>query len=196
MHIPDGSSFMANAADEGEEEIHWLQDTWSFYFHDPDDPRWTLESYHRLGGAATVEDMWELQSAIEDKVPHGMFFVMREDVFPCWDDKHNINGGCLSIKVPVRAAAPAWELLLKRALGETLLSDASAWSVVNGLSISPKRGFCIVKLWLADERHTAREAFRLPEDYRGEVVYRSNRDNMQMDAQKATSAGRVTSVNP
>jgi hypothetical protein len=173
-------------------EIHWLQDVWTFYFHDPDDNRWTLESYRRLGDAASVEDMWELQSAIADKVPHGMFFAMREHVFPCWDDKHNIDGGCLSIKVPVRAAVPAWELLLKRALGETLLADPAAWSSVNGVSISPKRGFCIVKLWLADKAQTAREHFRLPEDYRGEVVYRNNRENMQMDAQRAVAAAAGT----
>ena len=170
---------------EQSQEIHWLQDVWSFYFHDPDDPAWTLESYRRIGDAASVEDVWELQAAIAPHAASGMFFAMREHVFPCWDDKHNIEGGCLSIKVPIDAAPAAWELLLKRAVGETLVADPARWASLNGVSISPKRGFCIAKLWMADDTHsTTRAAFRLPDDYRGEVVYRSNRENMQMDAHK------------
>jgi hypothetical protein len=161
------------------EEHHWLQDVWSFYFHDPEDADWTLDSYKRLGDAATVEDAWQVHGAIAPHAACGMFFVMREHVFPCWDDKHNIDGGCLSIKIPADAAQAAWELLVKRALGETLVVDDGAWAKLNGVSISPKRGFCIAKLWIADETLKDRSAFRLPEDYRGEVVYRSNRDNMQ-----------------
>ena len=169
------------------EEHHWLQDVWTFYFHDPEDQRWTLESYRRLGDAASVEDFWELQGAVAPHVRAGMFFAMREHVFPCWDDKHNIDGGCISIKVPVDVAPAAWELLLKRAIGETLVVDDSSWASLNGISISPKRGFCIVKIWMADDRHATRAHVRLPEDYRGEVVFRSNRDNMQMDASKLLS---------
>ena len=170
---------------EQSQEIHWLQDVWSFYFHDPDDPAWTLESYRRIGDAASVEDVWELQAAIAPHAASGMFFAMREHVFPCWDDKHNIEGGCLSIKVPIDAAPAAWELLLKRAVGETLVADPARGASLNGVSISPKRGVCIAKLWMADDTHsTTRAAFRLPDDYRGEVVYRSNRENMQMDAHK------------
>ena len=171
---------MASAvAGEEKEEDHWLHDVWTLYFHDPEDPDWTLESYHRLGDVATVEDFWELHGAVGEHASTGMFFLMREHVFPCWDDKTNIDGGCLSIKVPVDAAGAAWELLAKRAIGETLVVAPGAWASLNGVSISPKRGFCIAKLWMADERQRDRGAFRLPEDYRGEVVYRSNRDNMQ-----------------
>ena len=162
----------------------WLHDTWTFYFHDADDPSWTLQSYSRLGTATTVEDMWDLHSGMRDKVPYGMFFVMRGDVFPCWDDAANVNGGCLSIKVHEAAATAAWELLLKRALGETLLEAPDAWASVTGVSISPKRGFCILKVWLGDDNHTERKDFRLPEDYDGAVVYRSNRENMRMDAER------------
>ncbi|GAX84512.1 hypothetical protein CEUSTIGMA_g11932.t1 [Chlamydomonas eustigma] len=155
-----------------------LQDVWTTYFHDPADPKWTLDSYVRLADAATVQDAMEICRSLHDLVSRGMFFMMREHVFPCWDDSHNIDGGCLSIKVPAEHAADAWALMVKRAVGETMAIDANAWSLVNGISISPKRGFCILKVWTSDANMCGREHFRIPEDYRGEVVFRSNRENI------------------
>lgn len=159
----------------------WLNDVWSAYFHDPADASWTLDSYKRLGDVATVGDLWRTLLTVEPFVTSGMFFVMREHVFPCWDDKANIEGGCVSIKVPARAATAAWELMLKRAVGETLMADDGAWDALNGISISPKRGFCIIKLWLRDLEAAAAgpRCFRAPPGYDGEVVVRSNSDNMQ-----------------
>ena len=160
----------------------WLNDVWSVYFHDPGDASWTLDSYKRLGDVATVGDLWRMQLSIEPYVTSGMFFVMREHVFPCWDDKANIEGGCVSIKVAARSAPAAWELMLKRALGETLMAEdrgGGGWEALNGISISPKRGFCIVKLWLRDLAACAPDCFRAPPGYDGEVVVRSNIDNMQ-----------------
>jgi hypothetical protein len=157
----------------------WLNDVWSVYFHDPADPSWTLDSYQRLGDVATVGDLWRMQLSIEPFVKSGMFFVMREHVFPCWDDKSNIEGGCVSVKVAARSAPAAWELLFKRAVGETLMADDDVWDALNGLSISPKRGFCILKLWLRDLASCTPDCFRPPPGYDGEVVVKSNIDNMQ-----------------
>jgi hypothetical protein len=122
-----------------------------------------------------------------------MFFAMREHVFPCWDDANNIDGGCLSIKVPVDAVPSTWEYLVKRTLGETLVVDPKRWESLNGISVSPKRGFCIFKLWMADigsvdpdpeTNGWPRSSVQLPPDYRGDVVFRLNRENMQMDSIK------------
>jgi hypothetical protein len=187
----------------------WLQDVWSFYVHSPDETSWTLESYHRLGDVSTVEDLRAMHRAVAPFAAHGMIFAMREHVFPCWDDKSNIDGGCLSLKVPLGAVAATWDLLVKRVAGETLgATAATPWDAVNGLSISPKRGFCIIKLWLRADAYpqppaTAPEAtaaaaaaasegarrigamFKLPAGYHGDLIFRSNRENMQMDANKA-----------
>ena len=151
----------------------WLQDMWSFYFHDPEDPSWTLESYRRLGDVASVEELWEMVEATGKHAHAGMFFAMREHVFPCWDDANNIDGGCVSIKVPADAARATWETLVKRALGETLVVERPMWASLNGISVSPKHGFCILKIWMADMACTGsiREYFRLPPEYRGEVVF-------------------------
>ena len=162
----------------------FFQDVWTLYFHDPDDVNWNLNSYIRLGDMSTVQDFWEHHEAIASYLSNGMFFVMREHVFPCWDDPHNIKGGCISIKVLKEDLPAVWEHLIVRMLGERLFSpaadeDCDAWSVVTGLSVSPKRYFCIIKIWLGSQKYTDPRMFRLPETYDGEVLYRANADNIK-----------------
>lgn len=170
-----------------------LQDTWTYRFHDPDNSDWTMQSYVRLADVSSVNDMWEVHLGMQQYLTEGMFFVMREHVFPCWDDASNIKGGCISLKVLKTELHTFWEELLIGVLGETLLlspgSEAGQeaedhdqedmWSVINGISTSPKRYYCIVKLWLRDGRRCGREHFRLPCNYQGEVLYKSNTDMMR-----------------
>jgi hypothetical protein len=165
----------------------FLQDVWTLYFHDPDDTNWNLNSYVRLGDISTVDDFWDYHGAAAKYLSRGMFFVMREHVYPCWDDKHNIQGGCISMKVLKDDMQAFWDHLVMHMLGERLFVqpestqtvDEDTWSVVNGLSVSPKRYFCIVKLWLRTEQFTERHHFRLPANYNGEVLYRANSDNIK-----------------
>lgn len=160
-----------------------LQDTWTFMFHDPDDPNWMKESYKRLADVSSVADVWDVHTAVQKYLPDGMFFVMRGHVFPSWDDEWNIRGGCISLKILKTELHTFWEELLIGVLGETMVLHTEgdgdgSWSVINGISTSPKRFYCIVKLWLRDGMKNTREHFRLPRSYRGEVLYKSNVDNM------------------
>lgn len=159
-----------------------LQDTWTYRFHDPDDTDWTLSSYVRLADVSSVADLWDVHTSVQKRLVDGMFFVMREHVFPCWDDPENINGGCISLKVLKTELHTFWEELLIGVLGEVMLNhpgEGDAWSVINGISTSPKRFYCIVKIWLRDGRLVEREHFRLPSNYRGEVIYKSNSEMMR-----------------
>jgi hypothetical protein len=176
----------------------FLNDSWTFYFHDPANSSWTLDSYKRIGDASSIGDFLAMHTAINEFISYGMFFLMREHVFPCWDDKHNIDGGCISLKVNGDQVASVWDELAKRLIGETLLTNVDHWSHVNGISISPKRGFCIIKIWMSkDYVHTLHDAsaecksLRLPARYRGEIVFRSNRDNIQLDAAKTQAPAQA-----
>lgn len=169
----------ASAETEAELEDVFLDEVWSFYFHDPDDARWTLESYTRFADVSSVNDFWPVHAAAGPFLTRGMFFVMREHVFPCWDDPHNIDGGCLSMKVLKDDMPAFWEHLVVHTLSESLVVDPAGGANVNGLSASPKRFFCIIKIWMADCRFASREQFRLPPGYNGEVLFKLNRDNMR-----------------
>lgn len=167
-----------------EEEI--LNDIWIQYFHDPYDMDWTYASYKRVHTISSVSDFWQLQNIINSRIHCGMFFLMREYVYPCWDDENNKNGGCLSIKILKQDVAQFWEELCVKLLGETILKPQhrSMWNLVNGISISPKKFFCIVKIWVKSLEVGNVSMFDLPDKIYGEVLYRSNQENIDNDHQK------------
>jgi hypothetical protein len=169
-----------NQLTECDEDIE-LNDIWTYYFHDPNDENWTLGSYLRLHDMSTVKDYWNLNHVLKDKLKQGMFFLMREHIFPCWDDEFNINGGCLSIKVLKDNIIKFWEELSIRLLGENLLIEEhrDKWDMVNGISISPKKYFVICKIWMNTTEFNDKKFFNIPQNYYGDIIFRDNMENIQ-----------------
>lgn len=160
----------------------FTNDIWSLYFHDPYDEKWTYESYQRIVDISSVDAFWTIHNTLKDKVHNGMFFYMREHIFPCWDDDNNKNGGCLSIKVLKQDMKDYWEKLCISLLSENLVSQemrARHWNNINGISTSPKKHFCIIKIWVKDEELNDKRFFNLPPNYYGDILYRSNIQSME-----------------
>ena len=167
------------ACDENDELF--LNDIWTYYFHDPYDNNWNFDSYINIGTVSTVREFWKYQQRLADKFQNGMFFIMREHIFPCWDDEHNREGGCLSIKILKQDLELFWESVSMRLLGETiLLPDFREvnWDQVNGISTSPKKHFCIVKIWLKSDVINDSKMFRLPLTHHGDILYKSNNESI------------------
>jgi len=85
----------------------------------------------------------------------------------------------MSIKVMKQDVQAFWENICINALGETLLGDQSKWDHINGVSISPKKHFCIVKIWTRTNEFQEPKAFNLPGGYYGDVIYKANRENIE-----------------
>lgn len=144
----------------------FLNDVWMLSFHDPNDDNWTHASYVNLHTISTAEDLAQVQKAYAPLWEHGMFFLMREHIAPMWEDSHNVDGGCFSFKVMRPEVPERWYRLCAAILGETLVRDVedqreggrhiggpdtareAIWDMVNGISISPKRNYCIVRIWI------------------------------------------------
>lgn len=158
-----------------------LNDIWTLSFHDPNNEDWNFASYLRVYDVSTVTDFWKVHKTIKEKLKSGMFFLMREYVHPSWDDQNNIEGGCLSIKVLKENLTDYWEELCIRLLGETLLVDEhkDKWDLINGISTSPKRFFCIVKIWMKTNDLDDKKYFNIPTNYYGDIIYRQNMENIQ-----------------
>ena len=163
-----------------------LNDTWSLYFHDPFNEDWTYASYHKICDITSAVEYWEVFDTLRDYFSRGMFFIFREHVFPCWDDESNINGGCISIKVLKKDLTPLWEDITMRMLGESFLKKEKMifWNNVNGMSISPKKAFSIIKIWLKSQDVIDPYMFEFPASYTGGFVYRSNQQNIDENHQK------------
>ena len=129
-----------------------LNDNWNMYYHLPDDKQWDLDSYKYIAhNIETLEEIISINEKIPEKiVKHCMLFVMRNGITPMWEDKRNRLGGCFSYKVVNKLVYDVWKMLCYSLCGETLCKDVSKTHLINGITISPKKNFCIVKIWLSD----------------------------------------------
>jgi hypothetical protein len=127
-----------------------LLSKWDYYYHLPNDKNWELSGYKViLGNIDSIEKVIALNESIpEGVVKNCMLFCMKNGITPMWEDKKNRNGGCFSYKVLNKHVHQVWKDLLYSLCGETLCIDKKHNSIVNGITVSPKKNFCIVKIWL------------------------------------------------
>jgi len=82
-----------------------------------------------------------------------MLFVMRDGVTPMWEDVKNRNGGCFSYKVSNKNVFEVWRDLTYAIIGESISTNSTFVNCVTGITISPKKNFCIVKIWMTNCEH-------------------------------------------
>lgn len=154
----------------------FLNDLWSVYFHNPISNDWKRTGYIKIADISTVQDFWKIFGCISPNIHNGMWFVMREHIFPSWDDPSNKNGSFLSFKVLKDDVVEFSRNLLVRLLGETLFTDdcIEKWNHVNGISFSPKKNFSIIKIWLNSQDVKDKSMFNLPPNYQGDVIFKDN----------------------
>ena len=132
-------------------QLHSLNDKWNLYYHLPHDKSWELSSYSSImKHIDCVETIVALNNQIHDNIIRNcMLFVMRDGITPMWEDPRNRNGGCFSYKVSNKCVPDVWRNLFAGLCGETLTCDKLHSKHVNGITISPKKNFCIIKIWLS-----------------------------------------------
>jgi hypothetical protein len=128
-----------------------LYDKWCVYYHLPQDKTWDLASYKTIHpGVDSVEQAAALMQFTGDStVRHCMLFAMRAGIDPMWEHARNRTGGAFSFKVVNRYAPGVWRDLFFAMVGETLTTDPANSRLVNGITVSPKKNFVIIKVWMA-----------------------------------------------
>lgn len=130
---------------------HNLADEWCIWAHLPHDTDWSLNSYKNIYTIKTVEEAIAVSQAIPPRlVKNCMLFIMRKGITPLWEDPRNRGGGCFSYKVNNKIVTDCWKNLSYSLTGESLSKNANLQKQINGITISPKKNFCIVKIWLAN----------------------------------------------
>jgi len=144
--------------------LHPLSCKWVLYAHLPHDTDWSLDSYKRLIDIKVLEDMISLNNKLPDTmITNCMLFLMKNDIKPVWEDDDNCDGGCFSYKINNLEIVETWKELSYLLLGETITEDKELLSNINGITVSPKRNFCIVKVWLKNCNYTESEVLNIPE---------------------------------
>jgi translation initiation factor 4E len=125
-----------------------LDSNWNFYIHLQNDPNWDYSGYHKIITLDTVEKAVLLNEELSfELIKKTMLFVMRENIKPMWEDIDNQNGGGFSFKVHNKNIEQVWKKLFFLLIGESLTNKVN-FENINGISLSPKKSFCIVKIWM------------------------------------------------
>lgn len=128
--------------------------SWTLWFHNPEDSKWSLSSFIKIQSFSTWEEFWTivdifLQARIQKDTTgifgDGMFFFMRNNIPPLWENSANIRGGCYSFRVQRREATDLYLIYSIAAMIETAAVNSN--NKINGVSISPKKNFNIIKIW-------------------------------------------------
>jgi len=149
---------------------------WSLYYHDTQDQVWTEESYKKVASFADYKTLWGAIASIGlEKFNNGMWFFMRNPHPPLWENHMNIRGGSYCLKVSQNLSFE----LFQRYIAAATVDEVSKRPDVNkivGISISPKKGFHIIKVWNKDGNHgDIKDLALLDESIKAsEILYRPN----------------------
>lgn len=162
----------------------FLNGCWSLYFHNPDDSDWSICSYKKVCDISSAEDWIKADVCLHDMWDKGMFFLMREHIQPMWEDEENKDGGCISFKVNKPDAKEYWFQLGCKVLGEVLKKDRMG-DRISGVSISPKRNFCILRIWCGSVEIGSPDLFHLEAPHYSQVMFKPHM--VQKDFAKAAA---------
>jgi hypothetical protein len=139
------------ATDTQSNEHHELANKWTMWAHLPHDTDWSIGSYKNIYTMGTAEEAIALTETLPDVlVKNCMLFLMKEGIKPIWEDPKNRAGGCFSYKIPNKCVYEVWKDLSYVIVGESISSQPSFVTNVTGITISPKKNFCIIKIWMSN----------------------------------------------
>ena len=151
--------------------------SFTFWYHNPNDNNWSIDNYNEIINFNHIEEFWQIMEMIKPKLfESGMFFLMKENIQPTWEDEANLPGGCISFKIEKQNVYQIWEQMLVHLISNNLPDN------VNGISISPKKNFNIIKIWISEQVQI--EDFKLPNTLQlGNIpiLFRSHEYNIEKD---------------
>ena len=147
---------MATASNINESStFHNLIHEWNLWAHLPQDPDWTnIESFKKVYNFKTLEETIAIVGSLpENLIKNCMLFIMRDGITPMWEDPKNKNGGGFSYRVSNKVVVEVWRELSCILVGETISTNNTFVNNVTGITISPKKNFCIIKIWMSNCDH-------------------------------------------
>ena len=133
------------------ENLHYLKNKWTLWAHLSNETDWSLNSYKNITTFNTVESILTLYENLpENIIKYCMLFIMKKGIYPIWEDEKNCNGGCFSYKINNKYVTEIWKDLSYALIGETITKNDSVNNNINGITISPKKNFCIIKIWISN----------------------------------------------
>jgi len=161
-----------------------LSNNYKFWYHSITDKDYSLKSYINLSKdlkdqkIRTINELWQIYKKIDNgNFKAGMFFLMRDEIMPTWEDKNNVNGGYWSLRIIKDGINEIWKKISAAFVGNLLMKNPENMSYITGISLSPKIDFCTIKIWNNDNSKNDRN---LLNDFdfldKNSILYRSHKN--------------------
>jgi translation initiation factor 4E len=142
-----------------------LANRWGFYIHLQNTSDWSFSSYYKIMDILTAYDAIHMVQEVPfEMIKKTILFVMRDNVKPMWEDEANREGGGFSFRVYNKHVEKVWKTLFYRLMGGTLTHKPEVAENIMGISLSPKKSFCIIKIWMRTCNHLNHAVFADIED--------------------------------
>ena len=117
------------------------------WFHNLNTSDWSFESYQKIYEIKNIYNFWSVYNN-HYSLNNGMYFLMKKDIKPLYECDENKYGGYWSIKLN-NNVFKIWLNLCLDFVGNVLDKN----NIVNGLSISFKNKFYIIKIWINNSKY-------------------------------------------
>jgi hypothetical protein len=133
--------------------MYELNTPWILWHHSVKDNTWKKSSYKQFYKFQNLLDYSLFEDIIQlNHLQNGMFFLMREGIFPNWEDPDNSEGCCISFKIAGQILKTEFCKIVLYCLTEDILRNPDDYEELNGFSIAPKKEFNIAKLWMRNKQ--------------------------------------------
>jgi len=135
----------------------FLTGAWTLYYHASREKKWSLDSFEKICKVRCIKDVLSVYKELGEKIKAGMYFWMRGDIPPLWENYQNIRGGSYSIRGLGDEGIRIFKLYTLGVMTNTIMVNTE--DIINGISISPKLqgfgnqqkiGYFIIKIWNKD----------------------------------------------
>lgn len=126
-----------------------LENKWCLWYHKLNSNDWSIQSYEKIMEIKTYHDLVFMLNRFEN-INCGMFFLMKNNIKPIFEDEKNINGGYWSLRINKKETSEIWRQVIYYLVLEGILENNDNENLINGISIGPKINNCIFKIWNAD----------------------------------------------
>ena len=132
---------------------HSLTSSWTLWIH-LYNVGWSLSNCLKIDTFVNVEQCIAVSESLSDGIiKNCMLFIMRENIMPEWEDPGNRDGGYFSFKVLNKHVCQVWKDLTYILIGNSLSTNNDFLKDIAGITCSPKKNFCIVKVWMKNCNH-------------------------------------------
>jgi hypothetical protein len=130
-----------------------LNNTYNVWFHDANNTDFSINSFYNIAKFDNIKDYLIINQTLRNNYKmllNGMFFIMKDEIKPLWNDDSNRDGGCISWKIDKHDSLNYWENLLLLLITNNLPLEFNKYGI-NGISINPKKNCNIIKVWLSKD---------------------------------------------